>query len=202
MTKQTTRQWVHGTILVGVAALVGCATPPPPPVAPVNPAVENQLRVGDDLQVRLAPSGNRGPGASEPEIYNVTIDENGDISLPLVGRIPATGTSSGALAERIEANYVPRYYVRCNVSVTVSARFFYVGGEVRAPGRFNWTEDMTLLKAINTAGSFTDYANRSRVEITRGKQKITADGEQLLRDPSKDIPIRPGDSIWVPRSIF
>jgi polysaccharide export outer membrane protein len=86
--------------------------------------------------------------------------------------------------------------------VTVAARYFYVGGEVRSSGRFNWTDDMTLLKAINTAGAFTDYANRRRVEITRGKEKITMDGEELRRDPSQDIPIRPGDSIWVPRSIF
>ena len=84
----------------------------------------------------------------------------------------------------------------------VPSRFFYVGGEVRAPGRYNWNEDVTLLKAINTAGSFSDYANRGHVEIIRGKTKMTVNCEQLRHDPEKDVSIRPGDSIWVPRSIF
>ncbi|MCS7049583.1 MAG: hypothetical protein NZ483_09875, partial [Verrucomicrobiae bacterium] len=59
-----------------------------------------------------------------------------------------------------------------------------------------------LLKAINTAASFTDYANRRRVEIIRGKEKRPVDVEEIRRNPALDVPIRPGDSIWVPRSVF
>lgn len=192
-----------GGVLATLLGLAGCAGPVGiTGTLPATAAVENQLRVGDEVQVRLEPGGGGGPGQSSTELYSLTLDENGDLSLPLVGRVPAAGTTPGMLAERIEAHYVPKYYVRCSVSVTVAARFFYVGGEVRASGRFNWTEDMTLLKAINTAGAFTDYANRRRVEITRGGEKLTVDAEDLRRNPALDPAIRPGDSIWVPRSIF
>lgn len=160
---------------------------------------ETKLRVGDQIQVRLD-TGLQTSTSQQP--MDVVVDENGEISMPLIDRIKAAGLSASELAERIQANYVPRYYVRCNVTVLVTTRFFYVGGEIRAPGRYGWTEDVTLLKAVNTAGSFTDYSNRRKVEILRGKQKIVVDCEELRNHPDRDVPILPGDSIWVGRSIF
>ena len=172
-----------------------------PAAGDTGPATENRLRVGDEIQVRVETSSSR-TATQTPDLTTVTIDERGEIALPLVGRIPAAGQTPGQLAERIEANYVPRFYVRSSVSVTVSARYFYVGGEVRSPGRYAWGEDVTLLKALNTAGGFTDYASRGHVEILRGDQKIPIDFEAVRQNPGRDVALRPGDSIWVPRSVF
>jgi polysaccharide export outer membrane protein len=186
-------------------ALTGCASSGPAPAewtAAATTPTENRLRVGDELIVRLSTGGRTSQNVQPTEQIPVTVDENGEIALPLIGRIGAAGLTPGELAERIEANYVPRFYVRCSATVQVQPRYFYIGGEVRAPSRYPWTEDMTLLKAINTAASFTDYANRRNVEIVRGKEKLRIDAEEIRRDPSRDVPIRPGDSIWVPRSIF
>jgi polysaccharide export outer membrane protein len=180
--------------------LLGCATNTPPLVTPTEPETagrESRLRIGDQLQVRLETGGS-----GQVQAYDVVVDENGEITLPLVGRIKAEGAAFGELGERIQAHYVPRYYVRCTATVLVTIRFFYVGGEVRAPGRFNWTDDITLLKAISSAGGFTDYAKRTKVEVTRGKQKLVYDCEDLRQNPHKDFRIQPGDSIYVPRSIF
>ena len=158
---------------------------------------ESRLRTGDAISVRLDTGGK-----DVPQSIEMMIDETGDISLPLIGRVQAAGSTTGELGERIQASYVPRYYVHCNASVIVTVRFFYVGGEVRAPGRYNWTQDVTLLKAIVAAGGFTDYANRRKVEIARGKGKQTFDSEDVRKHPEKDVPIQPGDSIYVSRSIF
>jgi polysaccharide export outer membrane protein len=158
---------------------------------------ESRLRSGDQIQVRLD-TGSTQP----PQAFDVVIDENGEISLPLVGRIKAAGGTATDLADRIQTSYVPRFYVHCNATVLATIRFFYVGGEVRAPGRYNWTEDVTLLKAINTAGGFTDYSNRRKVEIARGKGKQVFDCEDIRQHPEKEVPIKPGDSINVARSIF
>ncbi len=97
---------------------------------------------------------------------------------------------------------MPRYYVRCTATVLIAQRFFYVGGEVRNPNRFLWSDDTTLMKAISTASGFTDYANRSKVELTRGSERHIYNCEDLQKNPSKDVTIRPGDTITVPRSIF
>lgn len=212
-TRPTKRYVVFACLLLqaaGLTLLLGCSTvdrllgwsSPPQPrksVAATGDDISGRLRPGDELSVRI----DAGPSQATPtQASDVTIDEDGEISLPLVGHIKAVGLTPSELAEHIQANYVPRYFVRCTATVMVAARFFYVGGEVHNPNRFQWSEDTTLLKAINTASGFTDYANRRKVQLTRGKQQQEFDCEELQRNPSKDVQIRPGDTITVPRSIF
>jgi protein involved in polysaccharide export with SLBB domain len=199
-------------LLVPAAALsllLGCSTihnlfgqsSPPKPISPAATVDEasGRLRPGDEVVIRIDTAGAQ---TVTPLPSDLTIDEDGSISLPLIGSIKAAGLTASELAERIQANYVPRYYVRCNASVLVAARFFYVGGEVRNPNRFPWSEDTTLLKAISTASGFTDYANRQKVQLTRGGKLETYNCEDLQRNPVNDPPVRPGDTITVPRSIF
>jgi protein involved in polysaccharide export with SLBB domain len=173
--------------------------PNPNPAAATSDEVAGRLRAGDGLSVRI---DTGGATSTAPPASDLTVDEDGNISLSLVGPIKAAGLTPSELAERIQANYVPRYYVRCNATVLVAQRFFYLGGEVRNPGRFPWTDDTTLMKAINTASGFTDYANRQKVQLTRGGKVDVYNCEDLQRNPVKDPPIRPGDTITVPRSIF
>lgn len=153
--------------------------------------------MGDQIQVRLDTGGNQIVQA-----LDVTVDENGEISLPLVNQIKAEGMTPSELAERIRASYVPRYYVYCNASVLIATRFIYIGGEIRSPGRYPWTDDLTLTKAVFAASGLTDYANRSKVELTRGKDRRVYNIDDLRRNPQKDVPLQPGDSIWIPRSVF
>jgi hypothetical protein len=40
------------------------------------------------------------------------------------------------------------------------------------------------------------------VELVRGKERQVYNCEDLQRNPSRDVPIRPGDTITVSRSIF
>jgi protein involved in polysaccharide export with SLBB domain len=192
-----------------LSLLLGCSTihnlfgesssPKPKTPAATGDEVAGRLRAGDEVVVRIDTGGAQ---AATPVPSDLTIDEDGNISLPLIGSIKAAGLTGSELAERIQANYVPRYYVRCNASVMVAARFFYVGGEVRNPNRFPWSEDTSLLKAISTAGGFTDYANRQKVQLIRGGILETYNCEDLQRNPAKDPTVRPGDTITVPRSIF
>jgi protein involved in polysaccharide export with SLBB domain len=59
------------------------------------------------------------------------------------------------------------------------------------------------MKAIHTASGFTDYANRRKVQLARGKEPLQIfDCEDLMRHPAKDVSIRPGDTVTVPRSVF
>lgn len=212
LTRMITRCASLGRLLacaVALSLLLGCSTfhnlfgqsssPKPQSVAATGDEVAGRLRPGDEVVIRID-TGGAQPVTPAPS--DLTIDEDGNISLPLVGSIKAAGLTASELAEHIQANYVPRYYVRCNASVLVAARFFYVGGEVRNPNRFPWSEDTTLLKAISTASGFTDYANRQKVQLTRGGKLEVYNCEALQRNPINDPPVRPGDTITVPRSIF
>jgi protein involved in polysaccharide export with SLBB domain len=195
--------------MAALSLLLGCSTihnlfgqsPPPKPMPSIatSDEISGRLRPGDEVVIRIDTGGAQ---VVTPAPSDLTIDEDGNISLPLIGTIKAAGLTATELAEHIQANYVPRYYVRCNASVLVAARFFYVGGEVRNPNRFPWSEDTTLMKAISTASGFTDYANRQKVQLTRGGKVEVYNCEELQRNPANDPPVRPGDTITVPRSIF
>lgn len=196
-------RWAVAGLALAVCWTLGCGTPSAPAKSPaaapeeIAREGESRLRSGDPLQVRVETSPNVPPQLSE-----VTVDDEGYIALPLIGRIKAEGLTTSELADAIQKAYVPRYYVRCTANVQAPVRYVYIGGEVRQPGRFPWTKDMTLSKAISTASGFNEFANRNRVELTRGRVKTVYDCEEIRRHPEKDVPILPGDSIYVPRSIF
>ena len=83
-----------------------------------------------------------------------------------------------------------------------TSRFVNVGGAVRTPSRVPFTEDMTLLTAINAAGGFNDFADQKRVRLLRGNEAKIYDVRQFRRDPSQDVKLRPGDRVEVPQSFF
>jgi polysaccharide export outer membrane protein len=202
MIKATGRLRPVGLLLV-LLTTMGCglfgSAKPVQPGKPARPGTETRLRIGDQIQVRLETGGQVG---DRTQSFDLIVDERGEIALPLIGQLSAAGKTTSELSESVQSRYVPRFYVRCSALVMTAQRFFYVGGEVRSPGRFPWTEDITLLKAINTAGGFTDYANRSKVEVIRESAKDAYDYEAMRRNPAKDVPIHPGESVWVARSIF
>ena len=55
-----------------------------------------------------------------------------------------------------------------------------VGGAVRSR-RVPFTEDMTLLTAINAAGGFNDFADQKRVRVLRGSEVKVCDVRQFRK---------------------
>ncbi|HEY4716621.1 MAG TPA: SLBB domain-containing protein [bacterium] len=85
---------------------------------------------------------------------------------------------------------------------------FFVVGEVKKPGSYEYRNGYTVLNAILDAGGITEYASPNRTKLIRGEGKtrqtfyikigdITEKGKTEL-----DIPIKSGDLIIVPASIF
>ena len=73
---------------------------------------------------------------------------------------------------------------------------------MQRPGRIVWSPDLTLSKAVQSAGGFTLYAKESRVTLTRDRQAHDFDVKLAQRRPEQDPLLFPGDSIQVPRSAF
>ncbi len=77
----------------------------------------------------------------------------------------------------------------------------YVNGQVKSPGPFPYSRDMTLLRAITRAGGFTDWANKGKVDILResgGKTKVIhVDAGDVERGKAPDVPLLPNDQVVV-----
>jgi protein involved in polysaccharide export with SLBB domain len=75
---------------------------------------------------------------------------------------------------------------------------------VRQSGRQEYLGPTTVLKAIASAGDFTDFASRRKVRLNRkdGSWQIV-DCVKAAQNPSLDLPVFPGDKIDVPqRGVF
>jgi polysaccharide export outer membrane protein len=182
--------------LAGV--LAGCAAPEEAKRNPVIPAAASasHLRPGDSLTISVV-------GVPDPTTNNVQIDDRGFVSLPYIGAVKAAGETTAGVTEAIREAYVTKkIYNSVDVSVSVTERYVYVGGEVEKPGRIVWTPDLTAAKAIQAAGGFTLYAKEDRVSVVRNQNLYPIDIKLAQRDPSQDPRLEPGDSIQVSRSAF
>ena len=60
-----------------------------------------------------------------------------------------------------------------------------------------------MLKAIASAGGFTDFANKKKVKLTRVDGRTqTVNCVKALDNPSLDLEVYPGDKIHVPRRLW
>ncbi|MGE3311573.1 MAG: polysaccharide biosynthesis/export family protein [Limisphaerales bacterium] len=158
------------------------------------PVLADVLRKGDLIQIVF--SGIPTPPANLEE----RIKEDGTINLALVGNLQAEGKSPGELQKEIQDAYVPKYFLRLTVTVKTERRVFYVDGEVRRPDRFVYEGEISLLQAIASAQGFTDFAAKGRVELVRNTgEQLTIDARKAKNNPLLDVPIVPGDRIYVPR---
>jgi protein involved in polysaccharide export with SLBB domain len=180
--------------------LAGCSAAGTGPSArnPTIPsaASASQLRPGDSLTIAII-------GVPDPSTNSVQIDDQGIISLPYIGVVKAGDETTAGLTQRIREAYVEKkIYTSVDISVSVTERYVYVGGEVEKPGRIIWTPDLTAAKAVEAAGGFTLYAKEDKVAVVRNQVLYELDIKLSQKDPSQDPRLEPGDSIQVPRTAF
>jgi polysaccharide export outer membrane protein len=154
-----------------------------------------RLRSGDSVVIHLR--------TVQLEQFEMVIDENGEVKLPHIGGIGAAGLTGSELENRIQKAYIDQKIFRyLTVNVLVPTRSYYVRGEVRAPGRYPLAGSVTVLRAIATAGGYTDFANTSDIRLTRGDQTTRLNGKDIERSPEKDIEVEAGDVIVVRRTWY
>lgn len=166
--------------------------------APVtNPAVAGLdiLRISDPVIVTFAGVAN-SPGQHSERVL-----EDGSLTLPFGLKVKAEGKTRSQLQKEIYDLYVPRYYQsQLTVTVQTENRYYWVNGEVRQPNRIVFSGETTVMRAIASAGGFTDFANRKKVVLTRANgEKLIINCDKALSNPAVDRPVYPGDRIDVVR---
>lgn len=133
---------------------------------------------------------------------SLNIPEGGIITLPYNVHVQASGKSTSQVEKEIRDAYVPSLFVNLTATIKIERRFFYVDGEVKLPGRQEYIGAMTVLRAVGTAGGFTDFAARKKIEVRRASgQRYRVNWYKAIDDPREDLPVYSGDHIIVKRSL-
>jgi polysaccharide export outer membrane protein len=120
------------------------------------------------------------------------------VNLPLIGTVPARGSSTQQLSQRIAERLKQGFVREPHVTVEVEAyRPFFILGEVTNPGQYAYVANMTAETAIAIAGGFAPRASKSKVELTRN-----GGGQQIHGDVPLNYPLRPGDTVVVKERWF
>ncbi len=157
-----------------------------------------RLEVGDRIAIQF-------PYARELDA-DARVRPDGRISVPRAGEIEALGLTPGELEQTL-ATALAGGLVRPEPRVVVrefrTPRVF-VGGAVRAPGAFDFHEQLTALRAITAAGGAAPSGALDAVVILREAadgtmRRFRLDLESWLRSGSGTDPIlAPNDLVFVP----
>ena len=136
----------------------------------------------------------------------VSVRPDGWISLPLVGDIKAAGLTPMQLKATI-VEKMKEFVADPNVTVIVedirTFKVFMVGEVVRS-GAYAMKSNTTVMQALAMAGGLTQFASRTRIMILRrenGKEvgiRFNYNEVASGSDVSKNLQLRPGDTIIVP----
>jgi len=158
----------------------------------------DKLQVGNTIRLEFSNLSSSNP--LQP--FEEQIKDNGNITPPLIGSVKAAGKTTGELQHELQTAY-NKYYVAMTVTVKAPDRFYSVGGEVKMPNRQIYMGGTTVIKAIQSAGDLTEFANHRKIQLTRANGKTyTINYDKALKDPKLDLPVYPGDSIHVPQRFF
>jgi protein involved in polysaccharide export with SLBB domain len=161
--------------------------------APAAAGKDPDYRLGANDRLRITVFG-------QPTLTGeYTLDGNGVLSFPLIGNIPAEGTTTSQLQKAIAAKLEPDYLVNPNVSAEViSRRPFYVIGEVQKPGNYSYVTSLTAINAVAMAGGFTRRAKKNDFYIRR----TSADGQTVRVEAHSGTVLQPGDTLEVRERLF
>jgi polysaccharide export outer membrane protein len=147
--------------------------------------------------------------------YNV--ERDGTFTFPLIGRVDATGLTVERLETELRRLLADGFYKNPQVTAAIienRSRRVYVMGELRTPGTYPITGDVSLIEALAKAGSITaasaDHAliirspnaqgpvvpgQDASAEVTRVDLRRLNGGLNL-----SDVIVRDGDTVFVPRA--
>jgi polysaccharide export outer membrane protein len=142
-----------------------------------NPELAIQFNSSSNYNALTGSVVSNGVG-SEHSIQVLTVDNEGYINMPIIGRVECAGLTREELAHKIEELIREGGYIQDpNVNVRFATLTLSVVGEVNRPGRYDIIKDkLTIFEALALAGDMTIYGKRDDVLVVReieGKSIVT-----------------------------
>jgi len=176
-----------------------------------NPAAARVAGPGDVLEVSIweaAPATLFGAtGENLPGTISTThattlpeqmVDDQGFITVPFAGRIPAAGKTMEAISEDIVSRLTgkanqPQVLVRRTRNLSANAT---VVGEVNTSTRIQLLPgNERLLDALAAAGGVRQPVNKMTIQVTRANTVYSLPLETIIRDPQQNVTLLPGDVV-------
>jgi polysaccharide export outer membrane protein len=177
---------------IAAPAVIAEPIPDMAPVAYAAPVNDGPYRLDSGDKLRVVVFGQDGLSNS------YTVDPSGNITMPLIGAVPARGATTAVLQQSIAARLRQGYVREPHVAVEVEAyRPFFILGEVTLPGQYPYVANMTVETAVAIAGGYTPRAFKFQVEISR-----PVDGLATRQKVPPSYPVRPGDTIIISERWF
>jgi len=131
-----------------------------------------------------------------------TVRPDGKITIPLVGDVQASGLTPERLGEQLKqalASYINSPDVSVSLQ-SVGSKKFYITGEVNRPGEYTLATPTKVFDALSNAGGFRDFANKKKIIIIRGSERIKFNYQDILKGKSleQNIFLENGDTVVVP----
>jgi polysaccharide export outer membrane protein len=154
-----------------------------------------KIKPGDVLDV----NGGMHKGINR----QVRVDDKGFVRLVHVGRVKVSGKTKWQAEDFLGDKYKP-FFKNCQITIEILNLRYFIAGEVMAPGQKAIAGDITLTQAIQAAGGWKMWADKTKVTIRRlGKDGLrvvkTYNCKKIEEGEAEDPYIKPDDQINVPR---
>ena len=144
------------------------------------------------------------------ESQHLRVNDNGELEVPYVGLVPASGRTCRELAYSVKSLLEREYYYHATVIIAVdrvsekSRGKVYVYGNVKGQGpqEIPADETYTVSKAIIRAGGFGDFADKKKIKLTRKNgQNVIVNLKRVIEEghTDEDVVVHPDDQIFVPQ---
>jgi polysaccharide export outer membrane protein len=142
---------------------------------------EYVIKTGDNLFIRIMSLDDKTSSlfnisesnpaiGSSPEstyLYSYSVNQDGKISLPMIGDILAEGLTVDELKKKIKSS-VSEYLKESTVIIQIANFRVTILGEVKRPGpHYVSTNSINIFEAIALAGDLTTVANGKSVKLIR-----------------------------------
>ncbi len=169
-------------------------------VAQAAPLSAQETRDQDNIEYRLGAGDKvRVLVYNEQDLSGeFEVDGTGQISLPLIGTLKVSGLTVTEVERQVGNKLANGFLINPQVSLEImNYRPFYILGEVKQPGSYDYVNGMTILNAVALAGGFTPRAQEKKIEVTR------KNGDKEIKLQSAiTAKVLPGDIIRIPQRLF
>lgn len=125
------------------------------------------------LVAMFSPSQSGEQGTSQQDLYfnGFTVDDHGNIRVPVLGEINVLGYTLDEIRIKVEKQLLDEYFkqeANLFVNVKLAGLRYTINGEIGSPGtKVLFQDKVTIMEAVANSGDITLTGNRKDVQIIR-----------------------------------